>query len=139
MQKMTGFPNLQRVYRLNVEPENQRSFLSVASQVSEKIMMIRYVPLQTWKASLQPQAILLAVMNHIANEIEGYIFYDIDTDECVTDLRFNHHIESVTSLAINNIFAYLSVNTEDLPGLQEKHSLYSCVFHGYFGSISVFQ
>ena len=102
-------------------------------------MMIRYAPLQTWKASQQPQAISLAVMSRIANEIEGYIFYDIDTDECVTDLRFSHHIESVTSLAINNIFEYLSVNADVLPGLHEKHSLYSCVFHGYFGSISVFQ
>ena len=34
-------------------------------------------PLQTWKASQPPQAISLAVMNRIANEIEGYIFYDI--------------------------------------------------------------
>ena len=54
--------------------------------------MIRYAPLQTWKASQPPQAISLAVMNRIANEIEGYIFYVIDRDECVTDLRFSRHI-----------------------------------------------
>ena len=78
-----------------------------------KNMMIRYVPLQTWKASQPLQAISLAVMNRIANEI-GYIFYDIDTDKCVTDLRFSRHTESVTSLALN-IFAYLSVNTDVLP------------------------
>ena len=57
-----------------------------------KNMMIRYVLLQTWKASQPPQAILLAVMNRIPNEIEGYIFYDTDMDKCVTDLRFSHHI-----------------------------------------------
>ena len=39
-----------------------------------KNMMIRYAPLQTWKASQLPQAISLAVMNGIASEIEGYIF-----------------------------------------------------------------
>ena len=39
-----------------------------------KNMMIRYVPLQTWKASQPLQAISLAVKNRIANEIEGYIF-----------------------------------------------------------------
>ena len=55
-------------------------------------MMIKYAPLQTWKASQLPQAISLAVMNRIANEIEGYIFYDIDADKCVTDLRFSRHI-----------------------------------------------
>ena len=38
-----------------------------------KNMMIRYAPLQTWKASQPPQAISLAVKNRIANEIEGYI------------------------------------------------------------------
>ena len=42
--------------------------------------------------SQPPQAISLAVMNRIANEIEEYIFYDINTDKCVTDLRFNRHI-----------------------------------------------
>ena len=57
-----------------------------------KNMMIRYAPLQTWKASQPPQAISLAVMNRIANEIEGYMLYDIDTDKCVTDLRFSSHI-----------------------------------------------
>ena len=36
-----------------------------------KNMMIRYAPLQTWKASQLPHAISLAVMNRIANEIEG--------------------------------------------------------------------
>ena len=36
--------------------------------------MIRYAPLQTWKASQPPQAISLVVKNRIANEIEGYIF-----------------------------------------------------------------
>ena len=40
-----------------------------------KNMMIRYAPLQTWKASQLLQAISLAVMNHLANEIEGYIIY----------------------------------------------------------------
>ena len=65
--------------------------MSVASLVSEN-MMIRYAPLQTWKASQPPQAISLPEMNRIANEIEGYIFYDIDTDECVTDLRLSRHI-----------------------------------------------
>ena len=55
-------------------------------------MMIRHTPLQTWKASQPPQAISLAVMNCIANEIEGYIFYDIDKDKWVTDLRFSRHI-----------------------------------------------
>ena len=39
-----------------------------------KNMMIRYDPLQTWKASQPPQAISLSVKNPIANEIEGYIF-----------------------------------------------------------------
>ena len=39
-----------------------------------KNMMIIRAPLQTWKASQPPQAISLAVMNRIANEIEGYIF-----------------------------------------------------------------
>ena len=53
-----------------------------------KNMMFIYALLQTWKASQPQQAISLAVMNRIANEIEGYIFYDIDTDECVTDLHF---------------------------------------------------
>ena len=48
-----------------------------------KNMMIRYAPLQTWKASQLPQMISLAVMNCIASEIEGYIFNDIDTDKCV--------------------------------------------------------
>ena len=57
-----------------------------------KNMMIRYAPLQTWKASQPPQGISVAVMNHIASDIEGYIFYDIDTDKCMTDLRFSHHI-----------------------------------------------
>ena len=57
-----------------------------------KNTMIRYAPLQTWKASQPPQAISLAVMNRIANEIEGYIFYVIDRDECVINLRFNCHI-----------------------------------------------
>ena len=57
-----------------------------------KNMMIRYAPLQTRKASQPPQAISLVVMNCIADEIEGYIFYDIDKDNCVTDLRFSLHI-----------------------------------------------
>ena len=39
-----------------------------------KNMMIRYALLQTWEDSQPPQAISLAVMNRIANEIEGYIF-----------------------------------------------------------------
>ena len=45
-----------------------------------KNMMIRYASLQILKASQPLQVVSLAVMNHIANEIEGYIFYDIDTD-----------------------------------------------------------
>ena len=57
-----------------------------------KNMMIRYALLQTWKASQPPQAISLAVMNRIANAIEGYIFYNTDTDKYVTDLRFSRHI-----------------------------------------------
>ena len=57
-----------------------------------KKIRIRYAPLQTWKASQQLQAISLAVINCIANEKEGYIFYDIDMDEFVTDLRFSRHI-----------------------------------------------
>ena len=56
-----------------------------------KNMMIRYAPQQTWKASQPSQAISSAVMNRIANKIEGYICY-INTDECVTDLRFSSHI-----------------------------------------------
>ena len=47
--------------------------------------------LSTWEASQPPQAISLAVKNRIANEIEGYIFYVIDTDECKTDLCFSSH------------------------------------------------
>ena len=58
----------------------------------KKNAMIIYVPLQTWKARQPPQAISLAVMNCIANEIEGYMFYVIDTDECMADLRFSRHI-----------------------------------------------
>ena len=57
-----------------------------------KNVRIRYAPLQTWKASQPAQAISLAVMNRIANEIGGYIFYDTDTDECMTDLHFSQHI-----------------------------------------------
>ena len=56
-----------------------------------KNMMIRYALLQSWKASQPPQAISLVVMNRIANEIKIH-FYDIDTDKCVTDLRFSRHI-----------------------------------------------
>ena len=59
--------------------------------------------------------ISLAVMNCIADEIEGYMFYDTDMDKWVTDLRFSRHIYFVTSLALNNIFVYLRVNTEVLP------------------------
>ena len=55
-------------------------------------MIIIYAPLQTWKTSQPQQAISLAVMNRKANGIEGYIFYDIDTDEYVTDLRLSRHI-----------------------------------------------
>ena len=57
-----------------------------------KKMMIRYALLQTWKASHSPQAISLAGINRISKQIEGYIFYDINTEECVTDLRFSRHI-----------------------------------------------
>ena len=58
----------------------------------QKNMMIRYAPMQTWKVSQPPQVISLAVMNRTANEIEGYIFYDTDMDECATDLRFSCRI-----------------------------------------------
>ena len=37
------------------------------------------------------QVISLAVKNCIANEIERYIFYVIDTDDCKTDLCFSRH------------------------------------------------
>ena len=87
---------------LMVNPKTNAN-LSIASLVSKNII-IRYAPLQTWKASQPLQAILLAIMNRIANEIE-YIFYDIDADKCVTDLRFSRHIESLISLTLNNIFA----------------------------------
>ena len=38
-----------------------------------KNMMIRYAPLQTWKASQPPQAISLAVLNRIANEKDTFL------------------------------------------------------------------
>ena len=57
-----------------------------------KNMMIRYAPLQTWKANQPPQAISLAAMNRIANETEGYVFYVIDTGECETDVPFSRHM-----------------------------------------------
>ena len=72
-----------------------------------KNLMIRYAPLQTWKASQPPQAISMAVKNRIANEIEGYIFTSL------IDLRFSRHFYSEISLALN-IFVYLRVNTEVL-------------------------
>ena len=86
-----------------------------------KNMMIRYAPLQTWKASQPPQVISLAIMKCIANEIEGYFFLTTLT-LMKTDLRFTRHIQSVTSLALNNIFAYLSVSTEVLSLKNGLHS-----------------
>ena len=61
-------------------PGNKAGAIGMVSEKYER-MMIRYAPLQTWKASQPPQAISLAVMNRIANEIEG----------CKTDLRFSRH------------------------------------------------
>ena len=65
--------------------------MSVASLVSEK-----YDDQIRSAANIERQSAaacdLIGVMNRIANEIEGYIFYDIDTDKCVTDLRFSRHI-----------------------------------------------
>ena len=77
-----------------------------------KTMMIRYAPLQTWKASQPPQAISLAVKNRIANENRRIHFYVSDTDDCKIDLRFSRHFLSEISLALNNIFVHLRVNTE---------------------------
>ena len=39
-----------------------------------KNMIIKYAPLQAWKASQPAQAISFAIKNRIVNEIEGYIF-----------------------------------------------------------------
>ena len=64
------------MYCLNLEPEHQADMASSIGLVSEKYddQIVSYVPLQTWKASQPPQVTSLAVMNCIANEIEGYIF-----------------------------------------------------------------
>ena len=59
---------------LMLNPKTNANKAGAIGLVSEKNMMIRYAPLQTWKASQPPQAISLAVKNRIANEIEGYIF-----------------------------------------------------------------
>ena len=75
---------------LMLNPKTNANICLLLSAWFPKNMMIRYAPLQTWKAS-QPQY-SLAVMNRIANEIEGYIFNVIDTDECETDLHFNRYI-----------------------------------------------
>ena len=78
-----------------------------------KNMMIRYAPLQTWKASQLLQAISLVVKNRIANEIEGYIF----TSLTQMTARLIHVLAAIfnqVSLALNNIFVYLRVNTEGL-------------------------
>ena len=65
--------------------------MSVASLISKEYDdQIRSAAM--WKASQPPQGISLVVMNYIANEIEGYIFYDTDTDKCVTDLHFSRYI-----------------------------------------------
>ena len=65
--------------------------MSVASLVSEK-----YDDQIHSAANMESQSAaanhLIAVMNRIANEKEEYTFYDIDTDDCVTDLRFSRHI-----------------------------------------------
>ena len=76
---------------LMLNPKTNPNFCPLPAWFLEN-MKIRYAPLQTWKASQPLQAISLAVMNRIANEIEGYIFYDIDRDKCVTDLHFSRHI-----------------------------------------------
>ena len=57
---------------LNPKP-NANTFICPLPAWFPKNVMSRYAPLQTWKASQPPQAISLAVMNRIANEIEGYI------------------------------------------------------------------
>ena len=41
-------------------------------------------------------------------------FYVIDTGDCKADLRFSRHFSSEISLALNNSFVYLRVNTEVL-------------------------
>ena len=73
---------------LMLNPKANATTCPLPSAWFPKNMMIRYAPLQTWKASQPPQAVSLGV----ANEIEGYIVYVIDTDECVTDLRFSQYI-----------------------------------------------
>ena len=65
--------------------------MSVASLVSEKFDdQIRS------SANMESQSAaasdLIGGNESYTNEIEGYIFYDIDTDECVTDLHFSRHI-----------------------------------------------
>ena len=77
---------------LMLNPKTNANICPLPSAWFPKNMMIRYAPIQTWKASQLLQVISLAVMNRIANEIEGYIFSSIDTNECVTDLRFSRHI-----------------------------------------------
>ena len=74
-----------------LNPKTNANKAGAIGLISEKNIMTRSAPLQTWKASQPPQAISLAVKNRIANEIEGYIFYVIDTDDCKTDLHFSSH------------------------------------------------
>ena len=52
-----------------------------------KHIMIRYALLQTWKASQPPQAISLAVMDHMKD-----LFFTSLTRMTVTELRLSHHI-----------------------------------------------
>ena len=60
---------------LMLNPKTNANKAGAIGLVSEKYCdQIRSAALQTWKASQPPQAILLAVKNRIANEIEGYIF-----------------------------------------------------------------
>ena len=65
--------------------------MSVASLASKK-----YDDQIHFATNMQSQSAtasdFMAVMNCIANEIEGYIFYDTDMDDCMTDLRFSRHI-----------------------------------------------
>ena len=77
---------------LMFNPKSNANICPLPSAWFPKNIMIRYAPLQTWEASQPPQAFSLGVMIRIANEIEGYNFYVIDTDESMTDLRFSRHI-----------------------------------------------
>ena len=66
---------------LMLNPKTNANICPLPSAWFPKNMIIRYALLQTRKASQPSQAISLVVMNRIANEIEGYIFYVTDTDE----------------------------------------------------------